>query len=139
MKEKSWGCSSCWPARPSPGQVSFVYKVSHIHCCCWHFCHGAGIVQTNKMINFLPESLQLQTLPFRRLLWYFFFFMLLDLLAMLVMLERVSVVDLVVVGTMQEVGQLVEDLEVCSVLAECEMWEMTGLRRGMAGGSEGGG
>ena len=89
--------------------------------------------------QFLPESLQLQTLPFRRLLWYFFFFMLLDLLAMLVMLERVSVVDLVVVGTMQEVGQLVEDLEVCSVLAECEMWEMTGLWRGMAGGSEGGG
>ena len=46
--------------------------------------------------------------------------MLFVLLAMLVMLERVSVVDLVV-GAMQEVAQLVVDLEVCSVLAECEM------------------
>ena len=43
--------------------------------------------------------------------------MLFVLLAMLVMLERVSVVDLVV-GAMQEVAQLVADLEVCSVLAE---------------------
>ena len=46
--------------------------------------------------------------------------MLFVLLAMLVMLERVSVVDLVV-GAMQEVAQLVVDLEVWSVLAECEM------------------
>ena len=46
--------------------------------------------------------------------------MLLDLLAMLVMLESVSVLDLVVV-VIQEVGQLVADLEVCSVLAEWEM------------------
>ena len=82
--------------------------------------------------------MQLQTLPFRRLLWYFFFFALFVLLAMLAMLERVSVVDLVV-GAMQEVAQLVADLEVCSLLAECDMWEMTGFRRGMAGGSEGGG
>ena len=47
-------------------------------------------------------------------------------------------VDLVV-GAMQEVAQLVADLEVCSLLAEWEIWEMTGFRRGIAGGSEGGG
>ena len=46
--------------------------------------------------------------------------MLFVLLAMLVMLESVSVLDLVVV-VIQEVGQLVPDLEVCSVLAEWEM------------------
>ena len=64
------------------------------------------------------------------------------LLARLAMLESVSVVDLLVAAR-QEVAQLVVDLEVpvgsVFVLAECEMWEMTGFLRGMAGGSEGGG
>ena len=83
--------------------------------------------------------MQLQTLPFRRLLWYFFFLMLLVLLARLAMLEMVSVVDLLVAAARQEVAQLVLDLEGCSVVAECEMWEMTGFLRGIAGGSEGGG
>ena len=83
----------------------------------------------------------MQTLPFRRLLWYFFFLMLFVLLARLAMLEIVSVLDLELVAVAwQEVAQLmVLDLEVGSELAECERWEMTGFLRGMAGGSEGGG
>ena len=79
-----------------------------------------GIVQTNKLMSsdifnvFIPECLQLQTLPFFRLVWHF---LLLMLLFLLTILERVSVVVVAQLLLVRVVGSVLD-------CWEWERWEM---------------